>query len=281
MMKFAQHYYRLASRVADAIDIPPVTAIHLPTPVDDKEKPDEFGFVFLADGSVGPFYTSLEDSLDKLWQLVPDGRTLQCDTMDLISKFKSSSMVQRSLALGAFNAMSQHVMARAGYSPVEASSAKSSPQADQKIALVGYIRPMIEKLLDKGCELLVLEKNPARVEIQPGLVLSTDPADLKSRDYIICTASTLINDTLGEILQHRRNAAHISLVGPSGSGLPDIVFEQGIDDIGGILFDDLDALQQALEQQQPWGHAGHKYQITPADYPGVERLLANIHNCRS
>lgn len=275
-MKFSTEYYALAERIADAIDIPRVQSIHLPKVVEDAEKPDEFGFVFLEDGSAGPFYTSLEDTLPELWKHYPDARPPGGDTRDLVEYFNSDSQVLRSVAMGAFNALSQHVMTRAGFSPLQASIGKSQPRTGQQVAIVGFIRPMVEGLLHKGHKVLVLEKNPARVEMLPGVELSTDPADLESCDFIICTASTLINDSLGEILQHKQKSAYLSLIGPSGSGLPDILFSHGVDDAGGIYFHDLDALQVALAKQQSWGHAGKKYQLSPAVYPGIDKLLQVI-----
>ena len=64
--------------------------------------------------------------------------------------------------------------------------------------MVGYIRPMAEKLLQKGMDhVLVLERNPARVDEAEGIRLTTRPADLKAYNEIVCTASTLINDSIG------------------------------------------------------------------------------------
>ena len=280
-MNFSSEYYQLARKLIDYLDIPPVTGIHLPVRVEDAQKADEFGFVFLEDGSVGPFYTSLDDTLHELWSLYPDGKGYTCKASLLIEYFLADSQALRSVALGTFNAISQHVMVRAGYSPLETSANKDSANGPseqaQKIAIVGYIRPMVEKLIEKGIDVMVLELNPARVDLQPGLRLSTDPADLLEYEGIICTASTLINDSLGEILQYKNESAYFSLIGPSGSGLPDILFQHGVDEVGGFYVYDIKALHDALDRQESWGHAGQKYQLRVKDYPGVNKLLEAIH----
>lgn len=279
-MKLASQYVELARRVAACIPLPRVTGIHLPVPVAEAEKADEFGFVFLQDGSVGPFYTSLDDTLPVLWRLYPDAKNYTAETLELIECFASESQAKRAVALGAFNAMSHHVMKRARYSPVTATahgkSSAKKPAYAQSVAIVGFIRPLVEKLLDSGKQVLVLEKNPARVVLQPGLQLSTDPADLRAYDTILCTASTLINDTLGDILQYKNDTAELSLIGPSGSGLPDILFQHGVDDVGGIYIHDVEVLQRALDKQESWGHAGQKYQLSREQYPGVDKLLETI-----
>ncbi len=266
------------------IEIPAVAGIHLPRPVEEEQKADEFGFVFLADGTAAPFYTSLDDALQKLWQQYPDGHSCQVETIELIEYFDSDDAALNALALGAFNAMSQHVMARAGYSPAEFransnpldSSSSRRGRTTTRVGMVGYFRPMIARLLEQGNTLLVLEKNPARVELQAGVELTTNPADLLNCERILCTASTLINGTLGDILQYKNELAHFSLIGPSGSGLPDILFQHGVDDVGGVLIQDLPALKASLQRQESWSHAGQKYQLSQKQYPGITELLDNI-----
>jgi len=294
-MSIAEEYLDLVFIIAKAIEIPQITGIHLPVPVENIEKPDEFGFVFLQDGSVGPFFTSLDDTLSELWQLYPDGKNSTADTLSLIKHFGNESPALRSIALGAFNALSQHVMNRAGYSPVNSiednsfennsvkdiSTGINKPKAGEKVCMVGYFRPLIDKFLQQNIQILVLEKNPARVELQDGISLSTNPEDLSSCKHILCTASTLINGTLETILAASENAATFSLIGPSGSGLPDILFKHGVDAVGGIHFHDKIALQAALDKQESWGHAGSKYQITPDNYPGILPLLEKIRSAVS
>jgi uncharacterized protein (DUF4213/DUF364 family) len=273
MSEILQQTVELARRIDAALELPAVSAVHLPRLVDEPEKPDEFGFVFLEDGSVGPFYTRLDDDLARLWQTIPDGASLTGPVMDLVSGWLSHDQARRALALGAFNALSHHLMRRAGFSPVAAQGGKRKSKASS-LAMVGYIRPMVEKLLERGLDhVLVLERNPARVDDAPGVRLSTNPADLFGYDEIVCTASTLINDSLGEIAANKNPRAQLALVGPSGSGLPDVLFDHGVDEVGGIWIEDLPALREALTAQQSWGHAGSKYGLTPESYPGLDKLL--------
>ena len=278
-MNITRETIELTKRIAQSIQIPAVSSIHLPEPVEQSEKPDEFGFVFLQDGSVGSFYTSLNDTLHELWQLYPDRKTNETNTVKLIEQLNADSHALRAVALGAFNAVSQHVMSRAGYSPAEAGNmGLIKPEPKQTIGMVGYFKRLIEKLLSQDINVLVLEKNPARVELQKGVTLTTNPADLASCEHILCTASTLINGTLAGLIEASNKPVSFSLIGPSGSGLPDILFKLGVDAVGGVYFDDKPALHDALSKQQSWGHAGRKYQLTPENYPGISSLLQQINN---
>lgn len=277
-MNLAQEYIELVQQIAEHVALPDVTRIHLPRPQQDPVKADEFGFVFLQDGSAGPFYTSLEDSLMQLWQLYPDGKSCQANALELINHLDSGSLALSALALGVYNAISQSVMSRAGYTPGKTSASRNNrkPQSGQTVAMVGYFRPLIERYLEQGINLLVLEKNPARVEVQPGVQLTENPVDLLGYEFILCTASSLINGSLPEILKYKKPSAHLSLIGPSGSGLPDILFSHGVNDVGGFRMLDPVALHRALDEQVSWGHAGVKYQIDEQDYAGIKVLIKSI-----
>lgn len=283
-MRITDHIIELARYIADRMEIPQVVAIHLPQQVENPVKPDEFGFIFLEDESAGPFYTSLDQALAELWQQYPQGYIEPQPALPLIEELNSASPARRALALGAYNAMSQHVMRRAGYLPLPSGGSKDmglpTIEPGQTIGMVGFFRPLIAPLLQQGIPVLVLEKNPARVELQPGIILSTDPADLAGCSHVLCTASTLLNGTLDSLLQICKNCLSFNLIGPSGSGLPDVLFNHGVNSVGGIRIEDMGALQDALARQESWGSAGRKYQIQAQDYPGVSQLLEQIQKNR-
>jgi uncharacterized protein (DUF4213/DUF364 family) len=285
-MTLPNEYLELFTRIAEHVTFPAVEGIYLPTPREESEKKDEFAVVILEDGSAGAFYTSLDDTLEQLKKRYPEGETVKQDCLSLIKKITSNKHHERAIALGAINAASQHVMKLAGFSPVDADALAKSGKASstgisqakkgERIGMIGYFGPLIERLLEKGIEVLVLEKNPARVEPQAGVIVSENVKDLSTCQHILCTASTLINNTLDEVLQHSKQAKSFSLIGPSGSSLPDILFKHGVNAVGGFHFSDIPALKQALKNQESWGHTGSKYQLTPENYPGIEVLLERI-----
>jgi len=120
-------YIKLGTRLLESASPPQVTSIYIPpkTPVD--ESTDEFGFVFLEDGSIGPFYVSLDDTRAELERrLVIDGLP---NTWSFPHWLERDSLAQRALAIGLFNACSDHVMRRAGFVPTHVPAAgKRDPQ---------------------------------------------------------------------------------------------------------------------------------------------------------
>ena len=151
-----------------------------------------------------------------------------------------------------------------------------APQKGEQIGMIGYFCPLIDKLIARGVDVLVIERQPERVDVRPGLTLSQDVADLSDCRLVLCTAATLINDSLDEVLSHCQNAENFSLIGPSGSGLPDVLFERGIDSVGGVFFKDHLALSDKITARESWGDAGEKYQLTPQTYPSYQALLGSV-----
>jgi hypothetical protein len=108
--------------------------------------------------------------------------------------------------------------------------------------------------------------------------LSEDLASLAHCRLVYCTASTLINDSLEQVLENCVNAEAVDLIGPTGSGLPDVLFEHGVHAVGGVSFDDAVALREVLARRESWGAVGNKYELTAANYPGFEALLSAALN---
>ncbi len=275
-MSIDQDYLRLIDRLAATQRTPEITALYLPTLIEDGEYRDEFGFVFLADGSIGPFYVSLKPVLATLWQRYPQAEGVRLGAVVTARRLAGGDLAERALALGAFNAMSRRLMRRAGYEPPDRGPAKEgvSTMPGVPIGIVGYFAPVIDRLVARGSDVLVLEQQPERVPDRPHVQLTTRPADLAACSKVLCTASVLINDTLDELLAACPHAGSFHLIGPSGSGLPDVLFERGVSSVGGIVFDDPDRLLACMARGDSWGTAGRKYEIRRSEYPGVERLIA-------
>ncbi len=277
-MSIVAPYIELAQNIHRQISIPAVSRIYLPKQNNSEQFRDEFGLLFLEDGTAAPFYTSLPGTLSALQEQFSELGKTQYNTLDLIKLFSSEQLANKAIALGAFNAMSQYLMKHAGLLPQGAQASDKNmgsgkPQPGEQVGMIGYFCPLIDKLLSRGIAVLVIEQIPERIEAKPGLQFSQNPADLAQCRIVLCTAATLINDSLDDILSHCHNAETFSIIGPSGSGLPDVLFAKGVHSVGGVFFTDSQQLKQKLVQQSSWGQAGEKYQLTVDNYPGVQALL--------
>ena len=274
-MSITKEHLTLVERIGPLLPLPEVAEILLPRLNPDSMRQDEFGFVVLADGSVGPFYTRLGITLELLYEIAAPSRLQGVDALSLAMGIGDGDLYQNALALGAFNAISQHLMKRAGFDPARHAAPPFEP-VEGRVGMVGFFRPLIERYLARGLKVLVIELRPERVPPELGVEVSTSPRALAGCDTVICTASTLINNSLDSILQAVAAETVVNLMGPSASGLPDLLFSRGVDWVGGVVIEDLPGLRDALAEDRSWGECGRKYQLSAADYPGLDHLLERI-----
>jgi uncharacterized protein (DUF4213/DUF364 family) len=84
--------------------------------------------------------------------------------------------------------------------------------SEDRVAMVGLFRPLVQRIKQTGASLSIIERNPARMEV----------LDKKEREKIlrectvaIITATTLLNDTMEEILNSLGSPRHVAVLGPS------------------------------------------------------------------
>ena len=278
MSTLSRDYRQLGERLAGALGYPAVTGLYLPAPVDDETFRDEFGFVFLDDGTVGPFYVSMGDILHTLGNRYPNPESFAAGATSVLQGFDTGDPARRALAVGTYNALSTRLFRLAGYVAPDRAPVSGIDDVPRgtKVGMVGYFCPLVDKLPERGSEVLILEQAPQRVSERPGVSLTDDARDLRRCGHVICTAATLINDTLSDVLAAVSGHVDIEIIGPSGSGLPDLLFVRGVASVGGVSFADRSRLLDQLGSGESWGAAGRKYQLSPEDYPGFTRLLERL-----
>jgi len=271
-------YRHIGERIAILLGRPRVTGLYLPAAAADETFRDEFGFVFLADGGIGPFYVSMDNILPGLWQSYPHPEECDMDAIALLQGFAGADPSGRALALGTYNALSARLYQAAGFEPPDrrSNSGLSNLPPGVPVGMVGYFSPLVEKLTAQGCEVLVLERSPERVPERPAVSVTCDPQNLAACKHLLCTASTLINDSLEDFLALTEPTARVEIVGPSGSGLPDPLLARGVTSIGGVSFSDRDRLIAHLRGGGSWGEAGRKYQLDATSYPGLAQLASRL-----
>ena len=179
------------------------------------------------------------------------------------------------VGLGALNAVSQHLLKAAGFELDRATDPLGwLDLADaHHVGMVGFFAPLIKKWGNYPGALTVIEKDPQFLD-RSGHFEVTDQTDrLCGCDRVLITGSTLINDTLDDVLSHCDPRAQIALVGPSASCLPDPIFDRGVDVVGSIMVCDLPRLEALLEAGQPWAEGTAKYCITRDQYPGIRKMI--------
>lgn len=243
-----------------------------------EHRPDRHGgfcVVQLADGSAGISYVLLGDVQRRSPAAEPTvlaGRAALSIVEDLVAR----DPVSRSLALASVNAVTRHLLDRAGFRPDFATNSLGSLALgpDDRLGMVGFFPPLVRRAQERGIPLVVLELRSELVQDAPGLTVTLDPARLEACTKIVCTSTTLLNETLDELLAHARAAREFVLVGPSAGCVPDPLFSRGVTGVGGAWVTDPVALMDRAGRGEPWGDATRKFSLrNDGSWPGLEELL--------
>ena len=274
-MSIATELVTLVHEICRQRVLPAVTWLHLPPehPRDPHHK--KFGALLLADGSCGFFFTRLDGMLGHIRTHIDIDTVIGTPVLELAAGYASGDPLQRSLGLGALNAISQHLFT----SDRSCLAYGSDPLGQMEVAtadhggMVGFFRPLVRMLEGREIALTVSEKDVVYLDYGGPVEVTLDTAALKSCDRVLVTASTLLNDTLESILASCTPHAKIALIGPTVGCLPDPFFSRGVDVVGGASVADLTTLKARLEAGDNWDESVTKYCIANRHYPGAKALF--------
>jgi len=241
----------------------------------DQAHRGSFCAVQLEDGSVGVAYVLLGDARSLLLAGEP-GWMAGLDAMTLAEGLEGGDPGARSLALAALNALTRHLFDRAGFVPDLATNSMGSLEleGDDRLGMVGFFPPLVRRAREQGIPLLVLELKSELAQDAPGLTVTLDPARLAECTKVVCTSTTLLNDSLESLLAHAGRCRQFVVVGPSGGGVPDPLFDRGVTAVGGTWVVDASLLLGRMERGERWGDAASKSSLRRgASWPGFEELL--------
>lgn len=114
-------------------------------------------------------------------------------------------------------------------------------QKGDKVVMVGLFAPLVERIRSTGATLIIVEKNPERLDL---LSPEDKQKALKDCDVAIITATTLLNNTFEETIDLLATPRSVVLMGPSTPLLPEIFHDTPVRHLGGaIVVDSAKALQ--------------------------------------
>jgi uncharacterized protein (DUF4213/DUF364 family) len=273
-MTLQAEFLELISRLDSALDIPRVARIYVPPDRPVPEKQADFGILTLADGSSGLFYTMLgstgEDCRARIKDTVLTGRP----AAEIAMLYESEEEVERSLGLAAINAITAFVYRKRGYQPEFAgdSIGELNLAGGDHLGMVGYFKPLVERLKSFNVRITLLEKKTDISDLDEAIRLQHDPACLNECNKILCTASTLLNNSLESILSHTRKAETMVIIGPTAGFFPDPLFRRSVTAIGGSRVVDAEHAIRNLQQGSGLGNSVTKFLIKKSDYPGIARI---------
>lgn len=119
------------------------------------------------------------------------------------------------------------------------------------VVIIGALVPILRILKQQKRPFSIVELDPRTLkedELKFYVPVHEAPAAIRKADIAVITGTTLINDTLENILSHAKPGANIMLVGPTASMLPEAFFDRGVKTIGGIIVTKPDELLDTISE---------------------------------
>ncbi len=172
----------------------------------------------------------------------------------------SQTGIRRALGIAALNALAQVVAERRresgqalDYDPIEGADAFDVAEitARDTAVVVGAFVPFLRALRALGARHWVLEKDPSTlkpVEMPHFRPAGDFRAVIPEADVLLVTGTTLINDTLADLLAVARPSARVVIVGPTVTMVPDAFLARGCSILGGVHITDPDAFLDVLAE---------------------------------
>ncbi len=175
---------------------------------------------------------------------------------DLARDALSSHGIRRAVGIAALNALADCCWQRRpnpetdlcpGLDAFDASDIRPG----DRVVVVGAFVPFLKELKRRGQPFLVLEQDPATLKADelPFFRPAEQAADiLPQAEVVLITGSTLVNNTLEELLALARPEARVTIVGPTVGMLPDAFLRRGADVLGCVRITAPDAFLDLLAE---------------------------------
>ena len=173
--------------------------------------------------------------------------------------------------MAAINAICQYVMKESHFpfDKVTDSLGLLSARRGDRIGMVGLFFRLTETIKKSGAELVIVERKEPLIQKYRDLPITRDVTQLATCNKILCTSTTVLNNSLDEILAHCSPDAFVSVVGPTAGYFPDPLFARGVDVVGGRVVENSEEFLQCLAQRERWGNTTSRTCFQKETYKGL------------
>ncbi|MBL8330118.1 MAG: hypothetical protein JNJ71_14835 [Rubrivivax sp.] len=277
-MGVAEETLSRLQRLETLAALPCVKALHLPPDPAPGATRGEFCALELADGTVGLSYVLLDDTLAQLRQADRHFGLAGRPPLEIAQQWLEPEGARKAIGLAAVNALSRWCFDRAGWAPARSADSMGALDArpEDHIGMIGLFTPLLQRVLDSGAQLTVVELKPELVAEHGRWRVTLDAQALRACNKVLATGTLLMNDSLDRMLEPCAGASSIALIGPTASCLPDALFQRGVTLMGGSWVTDGPRFLAALSAGEQRPGLSQKVSMQRGDYPGFDALLARL-----
>jgi len=271
-MRLNDEFKKMITELAAKFILPPVANMFLPPFCKGGQPKDaQFMAIGLEGGAVGVSYVLLPDEKMEAYTALQPSDFIGKNPRELALEFGSDDPVKEMISLASINAICQHVMRETGFAVDDATDSLGllSVSAGDRVGMVGLFSGLIETIEQANAGLVVIEKNTQLIQKFPDLPITLDVSKLSTCNKILCTSTTILNNSLDEILIHCSPDAFVSIIGPTAGYFPDPLFARGVDVVGGRVVKNGPLFLQMLSEGKPWGDTTQRTCFQKETYTGV------------
>ena len=207
--------------------------------------------VVLSSGHAGMSYTPVQEMPEAVCcprshaKMPAAGELLNKEITELMDYALDDNVLKAAVGMATLNALSALLLEDDDciYKPSAYGNALELVDitGNDTVAMVGAFTPFIKKIREITEKLFVIEKNPRVVGKDDTFKIESAnrlEEIIPQANILIITGVTLVNHTLGPILDLAEKANEIVVVGPTASIYPEPLFRRGVTVMGGVRITD-------------------------------------------
>lgn len=271
-MSLKDEFRKMVNEITTKFTLPPIASIFFPPFYKGGQPKDaQFMAISLEGGATGISFVLLPDKQMEEYAALQPSAFVEKNPRAFALEFGNDDPIKEMIGLAAINAICQHVMRETNFAVDSATDSLGllSVSSGDRVGMVGLFLGLIKTIKKAGAELVVIEKRDLLIQKFPNLPITLDATKLSTCNKILCTSTTILNNSLDEILAHCSPDAFVSIIGPTAGYFPDPLFARGVDVVGGRVVKNGALFLQLLTERKRWGDATQRTCFQKRTYAGI------------
>ncbi len=275
-MSLKNEFVRMVTQMRSDFAVPAIADVFFPPFYKGGQPGDaQFMAIVLEGGSAGISYVLLPDEKNDEYNVISRRTFAGKDPLEYALQFGSDDPVSEMVSMASINAICQYVMKETDFPVDHATDSLGllSVEKGDRVGMVGLFSGLPNVIKKAGAELIIIERRENLVQKYGDLPVTLDITKLAECNKVLCTGTTVLNNSLDEILNNCLPDAFVSVIGPTAGYFPDPLFTIGVDVVGGRIVADSEEFLTRLKKGKKWGETTLKTCFQKKTYKSMLKLI--------